>query len=96
MVSLNFVAYKEKNPSPNKETRSPNPLHQNQQNNPGKNHGNAYAMQQLVPSGRVLVIVLRHVVRKAWQAHLLAVGDHSAGMKLYTENGSLARGGHTY
>jgi hypothetical protein len=53
-------------------------------------------MEQLVPSGRVLVIVLRHIVRQFGKSAPPCGGDHSAGMKLYTEKGPLARGGHTY
>src|SRR5208282_3527044 len=65
MVPLDFVSQKEENPSANEETRSPNPFGQNQQNHPQKNHGDADTMEQFVPAGRVLVIVLRHIVRQA-------------------------------
>jgi hypothetical protein len=64
-VSFDAVAEKEKYPSAHKESRSPDPFHKQKQNNPGKNHGNAKAMQELIPSGLMLVVVLSHVVRQA-------------------------------
>jgi hypothetical protein len=68
MVSLDLVSKKQKNPPAYKKTRSPNPFHEDQQNNPQKNHGDADTMEKLIPAGRVLVIVLGHVVRQAWQS----------------------------
>src|SRR5580692_1193015 len=68
VVSLNLVSKKKKNPPTYKETRSPNPLHENQQKDSCENHGNAQAMEKLIPARRVFVIVLRHVVRQAWQS----------------------------
>src|SRR5258708_27964764 len=64
-VSLNAVAEKEKYPASQKKSSSPNPFHEKEKNNSGKNHGDANSMQKLVPAGFVLAIVLRHVVRQA-------------------------------
>src|SRR6266852_2974801 len=65
MVSLNLVAEKQKHPSAEKKSRSPSPSHKEEKDNPGKNHRDTNAMQEFVPAGFVLVIVLRHVVRQA-------------------------------
>jgi hypothetical protein len=65
MISFNPVAQKQERPSAKKKSRSPNPLHEKEQDNSGKNHGHSDTMQQLVPDGTVLVIVLLHVVRQA-------------------------------
>src|SRR5712671_5369773 len=65
MVSLNPVTEKQKHPSAQKKPRSPDPFHENEEDKPGKNHRDTNAMQEFVPAGFVLVIVLRHVVRQA-------------------------------
>jgi hypothetical protein len=65
MVSLDPVAEKEKHPSTEKKSCSPNPFHEDEKDNPGKNHRDTDTMQEFVPAGFVLVIVLRHVVRQA-------------------------------
>jgi hypothetical protein len=66
-VSFNAVAEKEKHPSADKKSHSPNPFCEEEQDHPGKNHGDASAMQEFIPAGFMFVIVLRHVVRQAWQ-----------------------------
>src|SRR6266404_9855010 len=65
MVSFNPVPEKQKYPSAQKKSRSPSPFHEDKKDNPGKNHRDTNAMQEFVPAGFVLVIVLRHVVRQA-------------------------------
>src|SRR6266850_172915 len=65
MVSFNAVAEKKEHPSAYKKSRSPNPFHKKEQDDAGKNHGDANAMQESIPGGFVLVVVLRHVVRQA-------------------------------
>src|SRR6266481_2578855 len=73
MVSLDPVAEKKKHPSAEKKSCSQDPFCEKQKDNPGKNHRDSNAMQEFVPVGLVLVIVLRHVVRQARHlAHLLS------------------------
>src|SRR6267143_5088375 len=73
MVSLDLMAEKQKHPSAQKKSRSPGPFHEKKKSNPSKNHRDANTMQEFVPAGFVLVIVLRHVVRQARHlAHLLS------------------------
>ena len=66
-VSFNAVAEKEKHPSADKKSRCPNPFREKQKDEAGKNHGDPDTMQEFVPAGFMFVIVLRHVVRQAWQ-----------------------------
>src|SRR5207245_11337689 len=82
MISFNAVAEKKEHPSANKKYRSPNPLHKKEQDDAGKNRGDANAMQEFIPAGFLFGIVLRHVVRQAWHSgHLLAAkfACHSVG-----------------
>ena len=73
MVAFHLVPKKQKHPPAEEKYRAPNPLEEQKKNDARKNHGDADGMQQLVPSGFVLVIVLCHVVRQAWHAaHLPA------------------------
>src|SRR5437016_13566956 len=73
MVSLDPVAEKKKHPSAQENSRSHDPFCEKQKDDPGKNHRDTNAMQEFVPAGLVLVIVLRHVVRQARHlAHLLS------------------------
>src|SRR5882762_476221 len=65
MISFNAVAQKKQYPSAYKKSRSPDPFHRKEQDDASKNHGDANAMQELIPAGFVLVVVLRHVVRQA-------------------------------
>src|SRR5260370_10756489 len=60
-VSLNAVAEKEKYPASQQKSSSPNPFHEKDKDNSGKTHGDTASIRKLVPSGFVLVIVLRHV-----------------------------------
>ena len=96
MISFDLVSQKEKNPAAHKKTSAPNPLHEDKKNDAQENHGNADAVKKLIPGGRVFVIVLRHIVRQTWQSAPPCGGDNSAEMKLYTQNGPVARGTHTY
>src|SRR5437879_8777981 len=73
MVAFNPVAEKQERPSTEKKSSSQNPFCEKQKDNPGKNHRDTNAMQEFIPAGFVLVIVLRHVVRQARHlAHLLS------------------------
>src|SRR5260370_36044734 len=65
MISFNPMAQKKKNPPAKKKSCAPNPFCENEKNDAGKNHGDTDAVQEFVPAGFVLVIVLRHVVRQA-------------------------------
>src|SRR6266404_9591705 len=65
MVSFNAVAEKKEHPSAYKKSRPPDPFHKKEQDDASKNHGDANAMQEFIPVGFVLVVVLRHVVRQA-------------------------------
>src|SRR6266852_5313105 len=64
MISFNPVAEKKKNPPAQKKSRCPSPFHKEEKNDAGKNHGDTNAVQEFIPAGFVLVIVLRHVVRQ--------------------------------
>lgn len=61
-----------------------------------KNHGDADTMKKPMPAGTVFLIGVRHKVRQAGQSAPPCGGDDSAEMKLYTQNGLLTRGAHTY
>src|SRR5712691_9201793 len=52
------------NPVAEKKSSSPGPSRKEQKNDAGKNQGNTNAVQEFIPAGFVLVIVLRHVVRQ--------------------------------
>jgi len=65
MVALNPVTEKQKRPSAQKKSRSPDPSHEKEKDDPYKNHRDTNTMQEFVPAGCVLVIVLRHVVRQS-------------------------------
>src|SRR6266851_5223525 len=106
IVSLNPVAEKQEHPSTQKKSRSPGPFHKEEKDNPGKNHRDTNAMQEFVPAGFVLVIVLRHVVRQARHKRTSCqpyrgcprFGGRTATvrMKLYTEMRGLARASWKY
>src|ERR1700674_1024567 len=64
MISFDPVAEKQKQPSAHKKSRSPGPFHEDEKDDPGKNHRDANTVQEFIPVGFVLVIVLRHVVRQ--------------------------------
>jgi hypothetical protein len=64
MVSLDPVAEKEKRPSAEKKSCSQDPFCEKQKDYPGKDHRDPNAMQEFIPAGLVLVIVLCHVVRQ--------------------------------
>src|SRR5260370_8216355 len=84
MVSLDPVAEKEKHPSTQKKSRSQDPFCEEQKDNPGKNHRDANAMEEFVPAGFLLVIVLRHVVRQARHlAHPLSAWDRLPKLATY-------------
>ena len=83
MIALNLVSQEQQRPSANEKSRAPDPFHQDQQSDPRENHGNPDAVQQLVPSGSVFVVVLRHVVRQLQSAP--PRGDLVAEAPLYTE-----------
>jgi hypothetical protein len=68
MIALNPVSQKQKRPSAAEERRSPDPLHENEQNEAHENQGDANAVEQFIPSGGMFVIVLRHVVRQTQSA----------------------------
>ena len=68
MVSLDPVAEKKERPPAQKKSRSQDPFCEEQKDNPGKNHRDTDTMQEFVPAGFVLVIVLRHVVRETQSA----------------------------
>src|ERR1051326_4805200 len=91
MIAFNPVTQEQEHPPANEESATQNPLGKKEQDQPGENHRDAYSMQQLVPAGRVFVIVLRHVVRQTQSAP--PCGDDTADTALYTEFGEIARAG---
>src|ERR1700732_1306788 len=68
MIAFDPVSQEQKHPAAHEERSAPNPFCEKEQNEPGKDHGDADTMQQLIPAGRVFVIVLRHVVRQTQSA----------------------------
>jgi hypothetical protein len=66
MIAFNAMAQEKKDPTAHEKRRAPNPLGKNQQYDTGKNHGNTDAMEGLIPSGRMLMVVLRHVSSQTW------------------------------
>ena len=64
MIAFDPVSQEQEYPAAHEERSAPNPFSEQEQDEPGKDHGNADAVQQFVPAGRVFVIVLRHVVRQ--------------------------------
>src|SRR5262245_50988898 len=65
MLPLNLMSQKQQQPPPNKQRPAPDPFRQNEQYDPRKNQRDSDSMEQLVPAGSVLVIILRHVVRQS-------------------------------
>jgi len=45
MIALDAMTKEQKHPAADEETRSPSPLHENEQYKPHKNHGDADTMQ---------------------------------------------------
>ena len=68
MIAFDAVAQEQEHPAAHEERPSPDPFCEKEQDESGKDHGNANAVQQFVPAGRVFVIVLRHVVRETQSA----------------------------
>ena len=63
MIAFDPVSEQQEYPAAHEERSAPNPFREQEQDEPGKDHRNADTVQELVPAGRVFVIVLRHVVR---------------------------------
>ena len=68
MIALNPVTQEQKHPAAHETRSAPHPFCEKEQKESGKDQGNANAVQQFVPAGRVFVIVLRHVVRQTQSA----------------------------
>src|ERR1700675_1319945 len=64
MISFQLMAQEQQHPPGNKKRAAPDPFQEQQKHDPRKDQRDPYSVQKLVPSGRVLVIVLRHVVRQ--------------------------------
>jgi hypothetical protein len=89
MVTFDPVTQEQERPTAKEESAAGKPSGEKKQDQPGKNHRDANSMQQLVPAGRVFVIVLRHVVRQTQSAP--PCGDDTADKALYTELQEIAR-----
>jgi len=63
MISLNFVAQKQKQPTADETGGARLPVEQSSQNETRKNQRNADGVEKLVPGRSVFVVVLAHVVR---------------------------------
>ena len=93
MIALDAVSQKQEHPSTQERAGTPRPFHQDQQNDPGEDHGNAYPVQQLVPGGGVLVVVLSHIARQTRHSGTpLLGGQNPADAQLYPEMDEMARG----
>ena len=68
MIAFNPVSQKQEHPAAHERRSTPDPLCEKEQDESGKDQGNAYAVQQFIPAGRMFVIVLRHVVRETQSA----------------------------
>ena len=68
MIAFDPVTQEQERPAAREQCSAPNPLCEKEQDESGKDHGDADAVQQFVPAGRVFVIVLRHVVRQTQSA----------------------------
>jgi hypothetical protein len=62
------VSQEQEHPAAHEKRSAPHPLCEKEQDEPGKDQGNADAVQQFIPAGRVFVVVLRHVVRQTQSA----------------------------
>src|SRR5215475_3231357 len=65
MVALHLVAQKQQHPAADKQRAAPDPFREDEQYDPRKNQRDSDSVQQLVPAGSVLAIILRHVVRQS-------------------------------
>src|SRR6266852_6032455 len=68
MIAFDPVTQEQERPAAYEQRTSPDPFCEKEQNESGKDHGDADTVQQFVPAGRVFVIVLRHVVRQTQSA----------------------------
>jgi len=68
MIAFDPVAQEQKCPAGHEKRSAQNPFGEKKQNEAGENQGDADAVQQFVPAGRVFAIVLRHVVRQTQSA----------------------------
>jgi hypothetical protein len=68
MIAFDPVSQEQKHPAAHEKRSAPNPFREEEEDESGEDHGNADTVQQLVPAGRVFVIVLRHVVRQTQSA----------------------------
>jgi len=85
MIAFDSVTQKEQNPAANKKGRAKNPFHEKQTGYSCEDQGNPDAMKHFVQSGRVLMVVLRHVVRQAGHQAQLPNGQIPAiKLELYT------------
>jgi hypothetical protein len=68
MIPFDPVSQEQKHPAAHEERSAPNPFCEQEQDETGKDHGNADTVQELIPARSVFVIVLRHVVRQTQSA----------------------------
>src|ERR1700737_3807993 len=85
MITLDAMTQEKKNPTPEEEQSSPDPLGEDQENDAGKNQGNADAVQHLVPDRRMLVIILSHVARETGHIGTPSVGTLPAELHFITK-----------
>src|SRR5260370_18109715 len=68
MIAFDPVTQEQERPAAHEKRSAPDPLCEKEQDESGKYQGNANAVEQFIPAGRVFVIVLRHVVRQTQSA----------------------------
>ena len=68
MIAFNPVSQEQEHPAAHEKRSAPDPFCEKEQDESGKDQGNANAVEQFVPAGRMFVIVLRHVVRQTQSA----------------------------
>src|SRR3989442_9681039 len=75
LVALNPLAEKQQRPAAQKHADTQEPFHQEEPDYARENHRYAHSVQQFIPGRRMLVVVLRHVVRRTCHSAPPSQGD---------------------
>jgi hypothetical protein len=87
MIAFHAMAQEQKTPAAEKQNSAQDPLRQDQKNDTSENQRNTDAMQELVPGGRVLMIVPVHVARQTWHSRNSAWGRYLRSYTVYRNEG---------
>ena len=91
VIALNPMPQEQKDPTCHEKTSAPDPFCEEQENDPGEDHGDTDTVKEFVPTRGVFVVVLRHVVRQVQSAPPYP-GTIAAEKPLYTQTQEMARG----